>query len=80
MNARKNQDARPSLCVINHNGEHYPHGTSVDKPETTDGRGGNAKQTKKGIISAVRELIPPSARKSVTSCLPWSVHYRVLPT
>ncbi len=23
MNARKSQDERPSLCVINHNGEHY---------------------------------------------------------
>jgi predicted AlkP superfamily phosphohydrolase/phosphomutase len=61
--------------ILNRLGLYY--GATVGKAETTEEGGGNAKQTKKGIASILREIIPLSVRQSVTRLLPRSAHYKM---
>ncbi len=62
--------------VLNRLGLYY--GANVGKPEAAEsGESDSAKQTKKGITSVLRELIPLSARQAVTSRLPRSIHYKM---
>jgi predicted AlkP superfamily phosphohydrolase/phosphomutase len=61
--------------ILNRLGLYY--GASVGRPDTPDTVGEKAKKPKKGAAAALRELIPLSARQSVTRFLPRSVHYRM---
>ena len=61
MNTRKNQDERPSLCIINHNGENY----LVETLESALGQGDGFKEillvddaSQDGSLKIVRERFP----------------------